>query len=82
MSPEDAARAARCAAKSAEVERLHAELAESERVRLVETRALEETRLRVQQEVTALQSAMSTEEHEGLHMAAHVATQRVQLKAN
>ena len=82
MSPEDAARAARCAAKAAEVERLHAELAESERVRLQETVALEETRLRVQQEVTALAGALSSEEHEGLSMAAHVSASRAQLKAD
>ena len=77
MSPEEAARGARCAAKAAELERLHGELAEAERCRLEETHALETLRLAVRAEVTALAGVLSSEEVDGVQLAAHVATSKI-----
>ena len=76
VSPEDAARAARCAAKAAEVERLHVELAAAERERLAELAALEADRLALRAEVAALAALLGSEGCEGVELAANVTTSK------
>lgn len=77
LAPEAAARAARCAAKQAELERLHGELAAAERERAEEAGALEEARHAVKAQVAALAALLASEACEGVELAAQVATSKL-----
>ncbi len=69
-APADAARAARCGAKAAELAALHAAVAEAERRRCSESALLEQRRA----EVTAAAAALAplAEANTGLHLASFV----------
>ena len=80
LAPADAARGARCAAKAAELDALHAALAEAEASRLTETSLLEAKRAELTAAAVAL--APLAEANGELHMAAYVQSLRggVQLR--
>jgi uncharacterized protein with PhoU and TrkA domain len=74
VSPEDAARAARVAAKEAEEGALHAARAAAEAERIAEVTLLEDARARVAAAADAL--APLAEANMGLHMASFVQSWR------